>query len=99
LIVVSGTMLPFYWVNMVPTDLLLVVVMGLAGAWSVYYRVKACRYAPIHVLAPFDYTTLLWAVIFGYAIWREFPGPLVWLGTAAIVLSGISVIRRTGGAQ
>jgi drug/metabolite transporter (DMT)-like permease len=99
LIVVSGTMMPFYWVDMAPTDVVLVIVMGLAGAWSVYYRVKACRYAPINILAPFDYTILLWAVVFGYVIWGEFPDLVVWLGAAAIVFSGISVIRRAGGAQ
>ena len=99
LIIVSGAMLPFYWVDMAASDVVLVIVMGLAGAWSVYYRVKACRYAPINVLAPFDYTILLWALVFGYVIWREFPDLVVWLGAGAIVLSGTTVLRRTGRLQ
>lgn len=97
LAVVSGGIMPFQWVGMAFGDVLIAVAMGVATACSIYYRVKACLFAPVNVLAPFDYTNLLWAGLLGLLIWQEVPGPHVWLGSAAIVFSGIAVTRAVAG--
>jgi drug/metabolite transporter (DMT)-like permease len=56
--------------------------------------VQAYRRAPVAVLAPFDYTSLLLATVLGWLIWRELPDATVWLGAAIIAASGLFIIRR-----
>ena len=44
--------------------------------WSApvgYLWVVAFQNAPAAVLAPFDYSSLIWASIFGWVLWRELP--------------------------
>jgi drug/metabolite transporter (DMT)-like permease len=46
------------------------------------------------VVAPFDYTSMLWALLLGFAVFGEVPGPLVYLGAAIIAGAGLFVIWR-----
>jgi drug/metabolite transporter (DMT)-like permease len=52
------------------------------------------RHAPAAVIAPFDYSALLWAVIFGWVIWQDVPGPNVWIGSAILIASGLYILYR-----
>ena len=54
----------------------------------------AYRNAPVSVLAPFDYTTLIWGVLFGWLIWNEQPALPVWIGAALVCASGVYIARR-----
>jgi drug/metabolite transporter (DMT)-like permease len=55
---------------------------------------RAFRLAPVGVVAPFHYTELLWAAVFGWLFWREWPGPHVWWGAAFVVGAGLYTIWR-----
>lgn len=55
---------------------------------------RGFRLAPVGVVAPFHYTELLWAAIFGWLFWREWPGPHVWWGAAFVVGAGLYTIWR-----
>jgi drug/metabolite transporter (DMT)-like permease len=46
------------------------------------------------VLAPFEYTALVWSTTLGYFVFGDFPVLSVWLGVAVIVASGLYTIRR-----
>jgi drug/metabolite transporter (DMT)-like permease len=46
------------------------------------------------VLVPFEYTSLLWATIIGYLVWRDIPSTEVWIGAAIIIACGLYVIHR-----
>jgi drug/metabolite transporter (DMT)-like permease len=98
LIVFSAPMLPLSWVPVVPGDWGLLLLMAVMGTVGVYFRVKAVVYTPVSTLAPFDYTHIVWAVVFGYIIWGEFPDPLVWIGASTIVISGLYILWPTGYA-
>lgn len=50
---------------------------------------RALRVAPVSAVAPFQYTELLWAALFGWLFWREWPGPHVWSGAAIVVAAGL----------
>jgi drug/metabolite transporter (DMT)-like permease len=53
-------------------------------------------------VAPFQYTELVWAVLFGWLFWREWPGPHVWWGASIVVAAGLFSIwheRRRAMAQ
>lgn len=95
---------PFVWQP--PTALDLVVIAGMAASLAVgqLFTIRAFRLAPVAVVAPFEYTELLWASLIGYAVWSERPTVHVWIGAAIVVLSGLYVTwreaqaaRRSGG--
>ncbi|KPQ07738.1 MAG: putative permease, DMT superfamily [Rhodobacteraceae bacterium HLUCCA12] len=54
----------------------------------------AFRLAPAAIVAPFDYTALIWAAGFGWIIWGDLPGAWTLAGAAIIVASGIIIILR-----
>ncbi len=93
-LLVGALLLPFGWTTPVGPDLMIFVVMGLVGGCGSYFMVLAYRNAPVAVLAPFDYTTLILGTLLGWLIWRELPDATVFLGAAVVVASGLYIIRR-----
>ena len=93
-LVVSAALLPFGWRSPTSEDLLLFALLGLIAGGGNYFIIQAYRYAPAAVIAPFDYTALIWGTIIGWLIWHELPGPHVWLGVAILVASGLYIIHR-----
>jgi drug/metabolite transporter (DMT)-like permease len=93
-LVVSGLALPFGWRTPVGADLWLFVLLGLVGGTGMYFMTQAYRYAPAAVIAPFDYTALLWGTLFGWLVWQELPGTNVWFGAAIVIASGLYIVHR-----
>lgn len=63
----------FHWVTPDPTTLALLILAGLIGGVGQLFLTEALRQAPIGVIAPFDYTQLIWAGVLGLVIWGELP--------------------------
>ena len=55
---------------------------------------NAFRSAPVAVLAPFEYSAMLWAVVAGYLVWNDLPTWWTGAGTTLIVLSGLYILHR-----
>ena len=72
----------------------LMLVMGCAGAIGHFLLVRAFHEAEASVLAPFTYTQVVGAIIWGYIVFGDVPSPWTFLGTAMIVGSGIYVWYR-----
>lgn len=88
---------PFALVNWVPVqaaDAALFVALAVFGSLGLALIGQAFRMAPAAIVAPFDYTALIWATGLGWLIWGDVP--MVWtiLGAAIIVVSGIIIILR-----
>ena len=90
----SAIPLPFGWRVPEAEDMVVFVLMGLFGGATMYFMTQAYRYAPAAVVAPFDYTALIWATLFGWLIWHELPDSYVWAGAAIVIASGLYIIRR-----
>lgn len=84
--------LPWTWTAPTVTDLALMAAIGLAGAGGQYLLLEGFRLAPASLIAPFEYTALLWAFCLSYLIWGDVPRLAVFLGAALIVASGVLVI-------
>lgn len=95
-IVAFGTLifLPLFWMNISQSDLPLFLSMGMCNALGNYFYIKGCRHAPVHVLAPFDYTQLIWASLLGFIFWQEIPSTWTWLGASLIAAAGLYILRR-----
>jgi S-adenosylmethionine uptake transporter len=55
---------------------------------------RALALAPASLLAPFQYSAILWAAIFGWVIWHDAPTPRILVGNAMLIASGLFVFYR-----
>jgi len=84
----------FHWVTPDPQTLALLVLAGLIGGVGQLFLTEALRQAPIGVIAPFDYTQLVWAAGLGLVIWGELPHPLTLVGAVIVAASGVYILHR-----
>jgi drug/metabolite transporter (DMT)-like permease len=94
--IVSVPFVAFAWQVPVARDLWVFLMLGLVGGCGSYLVIVAYRHAPAALIASFDYTSLVWATLFGWVLWQERPGPAVWVGAAVIVTAGLYIIHREG---
>lgn len=80
------------WRTPDPFDFALMVGLGVAGGLGQFFLYEGFRFAPASVLAPIEYTGLVWAFLFGYAIWAEVPGLNVFAGAALIVGGSLGLV-------
>ena len=92
--VISTLIVPFVWVPVRLGDLWLFAGIAVFGTAGMTMMTQAFRLAPAVVVAPLDYTGLIWATLFGWLIWRESPDMTTLFGAAIIVASGIFTILR-----
>ena len=83
-VAITAAVMPSQWQTSGVPDAMLFVFMGLIGALGMFLITQGYRYAPASVIAPFDYSVLLWGVLFGWAIWQEEPRANVWIGSAIL---------------
>lgn len=86
--------LPQVWVTPDGVDSALLVVIGLLGGTGMLLFAQAYRHAQAAVLAPFDYTAMLWAVLFGFILWGEVPTPAAVAGMIVIAGTGMFLMRH-----
>jgi drug/metabolite transporter (DMT)-like permease len=92
--------LPFGWVLPSPGTLALLVGAGLIGGTGQLLLTEAIRRAPVAVVAPFDYTQLLWAGLIGFLIWGETPAVLTLVGAIVVAASSSYLLwREIGGVR
>jgi drug/metabolite transporter (DMT)-like permease len=93
--VVSAASLPF--TGRLPQswgDAGLLVAIGLLGGAAQLFLTEAYRCAPVSVVAPFDYSAMLWAVLLGLVVFDERPGWPVLSGAAVVIASGLYILHR-----
>ena len=82
------------WVTPDLVDLLLLCAIGVSSTVGQYLGIEAYRRAQPSLLAPFDYTALVWATAFGFIFWGEIPTSMVIAGSAVLVASGLYILHR-----
>ncbi len=90
---------PFEWIMPSAEALLVMVACGVTVMVAQLTAVRACALAPPQVLAPFDYTAMIWAIVFGYLIWGDLPDWTVAIGAAVLATSGLYVLWREAQVQ
>ncbi len=93
-LVVMPFFIPFTWVVPAWPDLFLMFFGGVVVLVAQLVAVQACRLAPPQVLAPFDYTAMIWAVGLDLVIWHVLPSLTVVVGAAILIASGIYIVYR-----
>lgn len=87
--------LPFGgWTIPDTTTLIMLICTGLLGGTGQLFLTEALRRAPVAVVAPFDYTQLVWACIIGYLVWDEIPRTATVAGAVVVAASGVYILFR-----
>ncbi len=90
----SSPVMPFVWTPLRLEDWWLFAGIALFGTAGITMMTQAFRFAPAAVVAPFDYTALIWATLIGWLIWNEIPDLMTWAGAAIIIASGVFIVWR-----
>ena len=98
-VAVSGTALPAYWSTPTLPQLGLLAAMGFTGGVMQLCTANAIKRAEVTVLAPFEYTSLLWSALLGYLLWNEFPGTHLWIGAFLVCCSALYIVFREARAK
>jgi drug/metabolite transporter (DMT)-like permease len=75
-------------------DAAILMLAGVMGGIGQILLTSSYRFAPASVIAPFDYTTLVWALVVGVLVFSDIPEPLVVFGAGLVVAAGLFVIWR-----
>ena len=82
------------WRDILWDDLPLMLGVGVCGALGQHFITVAFRSAPAAVVAPFEYTALLWGVLLDIAIWSVLPSAVTVLGGSIVIGAGLYLIQR-----
>ena len=92
--VVTGMALPFIAVEPTPAEIPLLLGVGLSGAAAQFLLSTALRNAPAAIVTVFNYSGIVWATLFGWLIWDEWPLPVVLAGAAVVIAANMLIIWR-----
>ena len=84
----------FGWVMPTPRDFVMLVGIGILGGIGQILLTQSYRYADASLVAPFEYTTMLWATLLGWFVFGQWPEATVIAGAVLVTASGIFVIYR-----
>jgi len=82
------------WVMPTAFDLMLMMACGVIAAIGLTLLTQAYRVAESSVVTPFEYTGLVWSVIYGWLFWRDWPVLSDWIGIAIITGAGLYILWR-----
>ncbi len=85
---------PFGWLSPTGGEFAALISIGFLGGTAHIFLTESYRYASASVVAPFDYTSMIWALVLGYAMFGETPTPMIVIGSAIIAGAGLFVIWR-----
>lgn len=93
-LVVSSLIIPFWWQTPTPQQLALCILVGLVSTTGHWFMILAFRHADASVLAPFTYSQLFWASLFGFFLFGALPDAWTVVGSVIIACSGLYIAHR-----
>jgi drug/metabolite transporter (DMT)-like permease len=93
-LVFGAIMAPFTWVALTWRDGGLLVLLGVTALFAHMCINRALKLAPASVVVPYQYTTIVWAILFGYVFFGDVPTVSMLVGAATIIGAGIYIFLR-----
>jgi len=91
---VSLLLLPWFWTELTQMEYVRIAILAVFALSGHYLITLAFSIAEASVLAPFEYTSVIWAVIFDMLIWQVSPALSTVLGAIIIIASGLYIVHR-----
>ncbi len=82
------------WVPLRSEDLWVVAGIGVAGALGQWAITEAFRLGEASLIAPLEYSALVWGLLLDLTLWGVLPDGITWLGASIIIASGLYLLRR-----
>jgi drug/metabolite transporter (DMT)-like permease len=86
--------LPFFITPHTPFQWLLLLGIGFFGTFGQWLVSASLRHGAVASVIVMDYTSLIWATLYGFLIWDRFPPYTTWLGAPAIIAAGTIIAWR-----
>lgn len=90
----AGAFAAHQWVPIRTQDWWVIGGIGVTGTLAQVALTEAFRRGEASLIAPLEYTALLWSVMLDLSLWGVLPDRVTWLGAAIIVISGLYLLRR-----
>ena len=91
-LIMTGIAVIYTWTTPSLGELGLLIATGAVAGCAQFALFEGMRKAPVSVLAPFEYTSLVWAFLLGYLIWADVPTHNVIVGAVLILGAGLIII-------
>lgn len=72
----------------------LLILIGFVGGAAQLALTASLRFAPVSAVVPMDYSSLIWATLYGYLLFGVLPSPWTWVGAPVIIASGLYIVWR-----
>ncbi len=92
--VLSFCTIVFGWNMPNATDLALFILGGILGGVGQILLTECYRYADASVIAPFEYTTMIWALLLGWFIFGDLPTFTIMIGASIVAATGLFIVWR-----
>jgi S-adenosylmethionine uptake transporter len=96
--VVMLCILPFVYLPMPFADLALLLGVSLLAVLAMTLMIRAYTLADAALVAPMQYSQIIWAAIFGWVFFNETSDLMTFVGAGIIIASGIYIVLRESGA-
>ncbi len=82
------------WVTPSIADALIFLSTGILAAIAMMLFINAYKYAESNFVAPFEYSSMIWAILYGLVIFGDFPDIYTWAGLTVVVVAGLLMLWR-----
>ena len=86
--------IPFGWIMPSAGDFSLMFGLGIASCAALFFVVRSLKLAAASVVVPYQYTLIIWSVLFGWVIFGDVPDAYTIAGAAIIVAAGLYIFWR-----
>ena len=93
-VLITSIFQPFLWKEPSFEVILLFIGIGIAAFLTQLLMTYALQKAPASIVSPFNYTGIVWAIIFDYIVWNSHPMIATIFGGIIITISGIYIFKR-----
>jgi drug/metabolite transporter (DMT)-like permease len=90
----GAVMAPIGWIAPTAGDYALFLLGGVTSVSALLCVNRSLKLAPASLVVPYQYTMIVWAVMFGYAVFGDVPSIATLLGAAIIVAAGLYIFLR-----
>lgn len=93
-LVIGAAFAPFGWITPGWADLGMLAALGVISMSAHICIARSVKLAAAAVVAPIQYSLLLWAILFGWLVFGDTPRPSMLIGAAVIVSAGLLLVGR-----
>ena len=94
LVVGGGALSSHEWAPIQARHWWVIAGIGVVGTLAQVLLTEAFRRGEASMIAPLEYTALVWGVMLDLALWQVLPDGMTWVGAGIIIASGLYMIRR-----